>query len=74
MKSKTTILGNLFQKIALWNTNFDGRSDDLKNHIIMLDWVISKYPFIRDIDIIVTDPHYELTPEEYIVKYDVGSV
>ena len=41
MKDKVLILANLIQKIALWKIEFN-RSDRIKEHIRMLDWVISR--------------------------------
>ena len=68
MKDKVLILANLIQKIALWKTEFN-RSDRIREHIRMLDWVISSYEFTRSIYIIVEDKDYELSPEEYFKKY-----
>jgi len=68
MKSKIRILGNLLQKIALWNSKFS-QDDDLKNHIIMLDWVMIDGS-VRDIKEIVSDKDYELSPDEYFKKYN----
>jgi len=54
MKSENLIKQNLYSKIALWMTNFN-RSDKLKHHIIMLDWVVSDFSTTRDIETIVKD-------------------
>lgn len=69
MKSKILILANLIQKIAIWKSDFS-REDRLKDHIIMLDWVISNIPHTRDINTIVDDVNYELSPEEYFKRFD----
>ena len=69
MKDKVLILANLIQKLALWKTEFN-RSNDIEQHIRMLDWVISPFEFTRSIDIIVKDKDYELSPKEYFKKFD----
>jgi len=52
MKNENLIKQNLYSKIAIWTTNFN-RSEELKHHIIMLDWVVSDFSTIRDIETIV---------------------
>lgn len=70
MKTKVLILGNLLQKIAIWNTM--NQEERLENHIIMLDWVMSSQPATRTIEEIITDKDYELSPEDYINKYNLN--
>ena len=68
MKNQIKILGNLFQKIALWQTGFNKR-EGLKEHIRMLDWVVTDKPEIREIEEILSDGKYTYTPEAYIKKF-----
>ena len=52
MKNKLKIYINLTQKIGLWLAGKQWQSDELKEHIRMLDWVVSTEN-MRDIDTIV---------------------
>lgn len=68
MKSELRILANLFQKIAIYIT---GSNDPkLKEHIRMLDWVV-KDGLCRDIEEIINDESYKLTPEKYMLQFEL---
>lgn len=69
MKNKITILANLIQKIAMWKTEFN-QEKRLEEHIRMLDWVMSSISVARDIEEIVNDKDYKLSPEDYFKKYN----
>ena len=51
MKNRELIEENLNQKIGGWLAGF--REDKIKEHIIMLDWVLNDIKFIREIDEII---------------------
>lgn len=55
MKKEILVKANLMQKIVIWNVGDDVRSERLKEHIVMLDWVWNDSDYIRDIEDIAND-------------------
>lgn len=55
MKSEDLIRENLSSKLGIWIGDERARSERLKEHIIMLDWVLSDCILIRDIDEIIEE-------------------
>jgi hypothetical protein len=55
MKTETEIRTNLFQKLGIWLTVPGRRDERLKEHIRMLDWVLTGAEECRSIEEIVTE-------------------
>jgi hypothetical protein len=62
MKSEILIRVNYNMKLGLWLGSEGHRSEKLKEHIRMLDWVLSDSEEVRSIETIVAERQFKSLP------------